>query len=118
MKILLVSLLSWCMINGCSPYVELKGRSKSGLVWMEPLDKVEKQLSKLPAHLVLVDKYFEEPDGDQALDAEEVGYLVVTLRNDGLGPAKISALLRLWCTNRLPEGYLVVPGSQQFTSTL
>ena len=93
MKILLVSLLSWCMINGCSPYVELKGRSKSGLVWMEPLDKVEKQLSKLPAHLVLVDKYFEEPDGDQALDAEEVGYLVVTLRNDGLGPAKISALL-------------------------
>ena len=29
-----------------------------------------------------------------------------------------AAFLGLWCTNRLPEGYPVVPGSQQFTSTL
>ena len=35
-----------------------------------------------------------------------------------LAKAQDYNLQRLWCTNRLPEGYPVVPGSQQFTSTL
>jgi hypothetical protein len=47
----------------------------------------------LPSHLVLEDKSFEEPSGNRALDAEETGSLIVRVRNEGLGPAKLSVRL-------------------------
>jgi hypothetical protein len=47
----------------------------------------------LPSHLVLEDKSFEEPSGNRALDAEETGSLIVQVRNEGLGPAKLSIRL-------------------------
>jgi len=53
----------------------------------------ERQTPSLPAHIVLTHKEFEEPSGNRALDAEEAGALVLTVRNDGLGPGKITVRL-------------------------
>ena len=53
----------------------------------------ERQTPSLPAHIVLTHKGFEEPSGNRALDAEEAGALVLTVRNDGLGPGEITVRL-------------------------
>ena len=86
---LLITFLLW----GCGSQVELTGRSAPGAIFLRPYEERPGQAPTLPAHIVLVDKHFEEPGGNRALDAEEEGTLVLQVRNDGLGPGRIAVRL-------------------------
>ena len=46
-----------------------------------------------PAYIRVLSKTFNEPSGNQALDAEEAGELVIEVRNEGLGKGKLSVRL-------------------------
>lgn len=87
--LILLSLFLW----SCSPQVTLRGRSEPGIVNMDFYATQEKQAVVLPAHLVLEDRYFEDANQNQALDAGEEGILVVQVRNDGLGPGQLGVRL-------------------------
>lgn len=86
---------------GCTPQVELRGRSAPGAIKpgaferrpAQPTLQTFGQTSILPAHLVLIEKSFEEPSGNSTLDAEEEGALVLQVSNDGLGPGRVSVRL-------------------------
>lgn len=100
MVLLLIGLLAIFLL-GCSPQVELRGRSAPGAIYLRPFQERPpqpalqplSQPSILPAHLVLAEKSFEEPSGNNALDAEEEGALVLQVSNDGLGPGRVSVRL-------------------------
>ena len=89
----LAVLLGCGLIWGCGSQVELSGRSQPGAIYLQPYQEKPGQVPALPAHVVLVEKRFEEPGGNQALDAEEEGTLILQVRNDGLGPGKLAVRL-------------------------
>ena len=96
------------LIAACSSQVQLTGRSAPGSISLgpereppaplgqpeqPPAPRTPEKAPTLPAHLVLVEKRFEEPGGNRALDGGETGTLVLEVRNDGLGPGKIGVRL-------------------------
>jgi len=106
MRNIATSLLISCLLWSCSSQVVIKGRSEPLIVHIRPPDPSPDPTVPnsphhpspdstvlLPAHLVLVEKKFEEPDGNQVLDAEEAGTLVLRVSNDGLGPGKVGVRL-------------------------
>ena len=86
---LLIGSLLW----GCGAQVELTGQSAPGSIFLRPYEERPGQTPTLPAHIVMVDRHFEEPGGNRAIDAGEEGTLVLQVRNDGLGPGKIAVRL-------------------------
>ena len=95
-------LLTTLQALGCGGRVELIGRSQVGSIHVSPQQEPEPSSrqptpksdpSRLPAHLVLEEKEFREPSGNQVLDADEEGTLYLKIRNDGLGPAKLAIRL-------------------------
>ena len=81
---------------GCTSTVEFSGRS-APISLSAPIAETESLPSRgrgvLPAHLTILSKGFDEPSGNRALDAEEDGALVISIGNDGLGPAKVGVRL-------------------------
>ena len=112
--VLLATGLAWSC--GAAPK-EMRARSQPGSIHLPSRQPPTEQTRPgLPAHLVLEEKVFREPDGNGALDAGETGSLNLRIANDGLGPARVSirltplgqvedlAFVRYWTVGELPIG--------------
>lgn len=93
MKPIVALSIASCLLWGCSSQVVIKGQSEPVIISIRPPEPSPTKASSLPAYLVLIEKNFEEPNGNQVLDAEEIGTLVLRVSNDGLGPGKLSVRL-------------------------
>jgi hypothetical protein len=89
----LATVLLLAFVTGCASQVQLTGRSEIGAIHLRSTPDRPGRGPMLPAHIVLVEKRFEEPDGNRVLDAEEEGALVLQIRNDGLGAGKVTVRL-------------------------
>ena len=85
----IIFFLTLFQLWGCASQVELSGRSAPGSISLQSYKEQPGEAPSLPASIALVEKRFEEPSGNRALDAGEEGALVLELRNDGLGPGKV-----------------------------
>lgn len=81
------------LLMSCA-HKEIRARSPAGAIHVPRRQPPPEQPRPgLPAHLVLKERAFREAGSDGALDAGETGWLDLKVRNDGLGPARVSVRL-------------------------
>lgn len=81
-----VLLLLLALANVAQGKQEVTGVSPPGSLHLEAKPA-------FPAYVRVLSKRFDEPSGNGALDAEEIGQLVVQVKNEGLGRGRLTLKL-------------------------
>ena len=88
-----ITLVAYLLLSCSSSQVTFRGQSAPRIISMDSYVAKREAASVLPAHIVLQERYFEDANQNQVLDAEEEGVLVMKVLNDGLGAGKVTVRL-------------------------